>query len=56
MTIELKVIGDDAEAIAKDIIYLAGAFGVVAGRVRFERTGQDTIIGTAIGRPLKRPW
>jgi hypothetical protein len=48
MTVEFKVIGEDAEAIADDIEYLAGVFGVVAGGVRFERTGEDTVVGTAL--------
>lgn len=39
MLIELRVIGDDAETIAKDIALLAKEFGAVAGDITFTRDG-----------------
>ncbi|MGJ0512404.1 hypothetical protein [Methylocystis sp.] len=48
--IKFKVIGEDTAAIAGDIAHLAECFGVVAGDITFERTGEHTIIGTATGR------
>ncbi|MGJ0394951.1 MAG: hypothetical protein ACR65U_01800 [Methylocystis sp.] len=48
MSIELRVTGDDAETIAKDIAILAGELGLVAGAVRFELFEEHTIVGTAL--------
>lgn len=47
--IEIRVIGDDAEAIKKDIAFLAVQFGVSTTSTNVERTGEDTLVGTATG-------
>ncbi len=50
MLIELRVIGEDAEEIKKEVAQLAEALGVVAGDVALtEGAGAHTIVGTAIG-------
>jgi hypothetical protein len=52
--IEIRVIGEDHEAIKKDIAFLAEQFGVVTGEVTIEQVSQDTSVGTATGEPPKK--
>jgi hypothetical protein len=52
--IEIRVLGEDHEAIKKDIAFLAEQFGVVTGEVTIERVSQDTAVGTATGEPPKK--
>jgi len=49
MLLEIRVIGDDAESIRKDIAFLAAEFGVVTGEVALEQVSALTVVGAAIG-------
>lgn len=52
--IEIRVIGDDAEAIKKDIAFLAAQFGVVTGEMTVEQVSEGTVVGSAIGEAPKK--
>ncbi len=47
--IEIRVIGDDVEAIKRDIAFLAEQFGVLTTGVNVERVSEETLVGTAAG-------
>lgn len=52
--IEIRVIGEDAEAIRKDIAVLAEAFGVVTGEVNIEAGSGETLVGSATAEKPKQ--